>query len=1054
MAAYAALVSLMHIIDTIEHHHSPPISIHKQQVESLTLIVTFLQEFLESYKSPVADGDEADPLEMRIADAAYAAEDVIESHIVDKLQLSRSKVAKIDTAYIAEDAVESHIVDKVQLRRSKEAKISCFFNCFGGSKNDSSNHDDEHINLYQDHGKKEAMETAAAADEGDVVGEDVSCIDFYEDLQQVIEEMNVIKKEAMETAAEAQLQRKEFLEGYKSPVADGDEADPLEMRIVDAAHAVEDVIESHIVNVIKLGRSSPNKIFLQGYVVDAAHGDEEVNSREEVSFINFYQDLQQVIEEMNVIKKEAMETSAESQLQRKVSSTRAGSLTSSSTVKESMMVGFDDVQLQLLDKLTGGNRNRQIIPITGMGGIGKTTLARHIFEHALVNQHFDIRAWTTISQTYNVRETLREVLHQASGDSRNDLSDENELGENLYKYLWGRRYLIILDDMWSVEVWYKIRFFFPDYNDGSRVIVTTRLSNLAAELTNSNSIGMRFLDDVCSWSLFSKTVFGDEVFPLHLEEIGKKIVGKCKGLPLSIAVIGGLLAKSELTLEYWERIEKNLSSIVNSENDEYCLRVLKLSYDHLPAYLKPCFLYMGTFGEDKQIGVSELMRLWVSEGFLKPIINKSSKTIAKEYLKELVDRNLILVHKLGKLGNIKYCKMHDLLRDLSFQEAEKQRFYYVLGQHCPQGINSQRRIVITRSTSDEIVSQRSRSFICGAYTDCRLLDFRFLRTLTTTSSSKYLEENVFQLVNLRYLSREFREGFQIPSSISLMWNLQTLIVTYKGELTTAPVEIWKMHQLKHLEIVGFRGMYLPDPGSGHSDVMMENLETLKGVIDFNLNEEVVKRIPNIKKLYIRYRHKVMDRVKCLSYLQCLSKLESLKCDIGYGCYEYLQSISFPHSLKKLFLECGDFFHLEEILEKIGSLPLLEKLQLFLGRFATRSWEIVEGQFPSLKYLKLWKCRDMECWNTLEGSCLPRLEQLHLWGMASLEEFPSEIGEIATLKSIELWYCSESAVVSLKKIVEEQEELQGDSPFHVIVRSSNVSQELQRLATPNFRVVKR
>ncbi|XP_057801533.1 putative late blight resistance protein homolog R1B-23 [Salvia miltiorrhiza] len=870
-----------------------------------------------------------------------------------------------------------------------------------------------------------------------------------------------IDKQQVESLTQTVIFLQEFLEGYKSPVADGDEADPLEMRIVDAAHAVEDVIESHIVNVIKLGRSSPNEEFLQGYVVDAAHAAEEVNSGEEVSCIDFYEDLQQVIEEMNVMKKEAMEIVAEAQLQRKVSSTHAGSLTSSSNVKESMMVGFDDVQLQLLDRLTGGNRNRQIIPITGMGGIGKTTLARHIFEHTLVKQHFDIRGWTTISQTYNVRETLREVLHQVSEDSRNDLSDENELGENLYKYLYGRRYIIILDDMWSVEVWDKMRFFFPDYNDGSRVIVTTRLSNLATELTNSNSLDMRFLDDVSSWSLFSKTVFGDEVFPLQLEEIGKKIVGKCKGLPLSIAVIGGLLAKSELILEYWEHIEKNLSSIVNSENDEYFLRVLKLSYDHLPAYLKPCFLYMGMFEEDEEIRVAELMRLWVSEGFLKPIINKSSKTIAKVYLKELVDRNLILVHKLGAVGNIKYCKMHDLLRDLSFQEAEKQRFYYVLGQHYPRGINSQCRIVIPRSTSAmtvrdamETMSSRARSFICHGDTVPELLDFRFLRTILSTYkySGGCLDENVFQMVNLRYLSARFRSGFQIPSSISLLWNLDTLIVSCWGEPMTAPVEIWKMHQLKHLEIVGLGGMYLPDPLSGDSDVMMENVETLKGVIDFNLNEEVVKRIPNIKKLYIRYRHKVMDRdrVKCLSYLQCLSKLESLTCIIDDGSDdEYLQSISFPHSLKNLCLGCGKF-HLEEILEKIGSLPLLEKLTLYKGQFARRRWEIVEGQFPCLKYLSLGACADMECW-TLEGSCLPRLEQLHLSWMESLDEFPSEIGEIPNLKSIELVGCSESMAVSLKKIVDEQEELQGEPSIHVLVKSFNVSQELQSLATPNFRV---
>ncbi|XP_057770043.1 putative late blight resistance protein homolog R1A-10 [Salvia miltiorrhiza] len=980
MAAYGALVSLMHIIDRIENHPSPPISIDKHQVQSLTQNVTFLQDFLDGYMPPVVDDHEADPLERGIADAVYAAEDVIESQIVVQID-NRSTIV---------------------------GKMISF------------------INLFR------ALCKCATIEE-----------DFNHDLQQVMEEiLNVIKKEAMEIAA-----------------------DPLEMRIADAAYAAEDVIESHIVDVIKLGAygsseqatSILRKLLEKGcysLFSDSSEADDLLESLiavdpqlqiKGVSCINFYQDLQQVIEEMNVIKKEAMGIAAEPKLQRKVS------LTSSSAVKESMMVGFDDVSLELLDRLTRGHRNRQIIPITGMGGIGKTTLARHIFEHPLVKHHFDICGWTTISQTYNVRETLRGLLCQVRGDSGGDLSEE-DLGVELRKYLLCRRYLIILDDMWSVELWENMMVFFPDNNDGSRIIVTTRLSNLAAELTHSNSICMRLLDDVSSWNLFSKTVFGDEGFPPQLEEIGKKIVEKCNGLPLPIVVIGGLLAKSELTLEYWEHIQKNLSSIVNSENDEYCLRVLKLSYDHLPVYLKPCFLYMGTFEEDKEIKVSNLINLWVSEGFLKPIVGKSLETIAEEYLKELIDRNLILVLELGFIGNIKYCYMHDLLRELSLKEAQKQRFYYVLSQQCPQGINSQRRIVIPEIILDGKVLESmslARSYICHDYTVPQLLDCRLLRTLTTYMFfDEHLIGNLFQLVNLRYLRVHFSAGMQIPSSINLLWNLHTLIVISSWCLT-APVEIWKMCKLKYVKFP-LLGIYLPDPPSDDI-IIMENLETLKGVIDFNLNEGVIQRIPNIKKLYIKYKDKLIDRVKSLSYLQCLSKLETLHCIFLGGSDDYLESISFPQSLKKMYLECGKF-HLEEILEKMASLPLLQKLKLCDGQFGRRSWEIVEGQFPRLKYLRLIECADMECW-TLEGFCLPRLEQLHLSYMESLEEFPSEIGEIATLRSIELEECSESMAMSLKRIVDEQEDLQGDPSFHVRVESSEVSQELQSLATPNFRIVK-
>ncbi|XP_057775514.1 putative late blight resistance protein homolog R1A-10 [Salvia miltiorrhiza] len=534
MAAYGALVSLMHIIDRIEKHPSPPISIHKQQVESLTQNVTFLQDFLDAYISPVVDDHEADPLERRIADAVYAAEDVIESQIV----------------------LQIHNQSRIR------GKMSSF------------------INLFRARCKCTTID------------------------------------------------RNEF----------------------------------------ELG----------------------VNASEE-----FYHDLQQVIEEMNLIKKEAMEIAAAAQLQTKVSSSHVVSSTSSSSVKESKMVGFVEVLLEVLDKLSGGQLSRQIIPIMGMGGTGKTTLARHVFQHALVKEHFDICAWTTISQTYNLKETLREVLFQASGHSSSDLS-EGELGLRLYQYLWGWRYLIIMDDIWSIEVWDKMRSSFPDCNNGSRIVITTRLSNLTSQLGESYGVGMKFLDKRSSWDLFCKTVFGGESFPPELKKIGKNIVANCKGLPLSIATIGGLLAKSERTREYWARIEQNLNSIVITNNDEFCLKILRMSYTYLPNYLKPCFLYMGVFEEDRSIRASMLKKLWVSEGFLKPASGKCWETIAEEYLKELVDRNLILVDELGFSGNVKFCKIHDLLRDVCLKEVEKERFYHII-EKTPSVIDKERRRVVFKN---------------------------------------------------------------------------------------------------------------------------------------------------------------------------------------------------------------------------------------------------------------------------------------------------------------------------------------------------------------------
>ena len=363
------------------------------------------------------------------------------------------------------------------------------------------------------------------------------------------------------------------------------------IRISDASHVAEDVIESYIIDTIH-------------FPVDGVD--------EQISCIHFYQDLQNVIEDLDMMKKEVAGITTKKVVhQRNVGSDDAG-LRSNSTEKNHLMVGFDDVLLQLLDRLTDGNTSRQIIPIVGMGGIGKTTLAKGAFKHALIKEHFDICVWATISQDYNIVETLREVLTRAGGSS--STMDEKELEVRLFKCLWGRRYLIILDDMWD-----RLKFSFPDCHEGSRIVVTTRMSNLGAHLTNSNSLfKIGFLDEVSSWTLFSKIVFGEQSFPTQLESIGKKIVEKCKGLPLSIVVIGGLMAKSELTLKYWEHIEENLSLIVNSDNDDYCLTILRLSYNHLPAYLKSCFLYMGVFEEDSVIDPSKSCNY----GFLRDFLNQ------------------------------------------------------------------------------------------------------------------------------------------------------------------------------------------------------------------------------------------------------------------------------------------------------------------------------------------------------------------------------------------------------------------------------------------------
>ncbi|KAL2515612.1 Disease resistance protein RPP13 [Forsythia ovata] len=312
---------------------------------------------------------------------------------------------------------------------------------------------------------------------------------------------------------------------------------------------------------------------------------------------------------------------------------------------KSSMVGLDDDIKKIKDRLTGGSSNLETLSVVGMGGIGKTTLTRKVFDDGFSVYHFHIRAWVTVSQEYNERELLLELLDSMKKptDKLREKSFE-QLAEYLYKTLKGTRYLIVLDDMWDTKVWDKVKRSFPNDKNGSRIMVTTRLENVGGYANScSTPHHMRFLNEGESWNLFCENVFGKDGCPTELKQIGKKIVQNCQGLPLAIVVIAGLLSKATKTQHYWTYIGENLSSVIAS-NDDNCSKILSLSYKHLPHHLKGCFLYIGIFPEDSNICVSKLVKLWVGERLLKPVRSKRLEDVAREYLLELVDRNLILVH--------------------------------------------------------------------------------------------------------------------------------------------------------------------------------------------------------------------------------------------------------------------------------------------------------------------------------------------------------------------------------------------------------------------------
>ncbi|KAL7115018.1 hypothetical protein ACP275_04G157900 [Erythranthe tilingii] len=789
----------------------------------------------------------------------------------------------------------------------------------------------------------------------------------------------------------------------------------LESQIAAAAYAAEDVIESHVVDQIQAMEDAKRySARLLRYLKKAVTSTESDVVEDQIhggstSLI----DLQTVIEEMDSIKKKVIEFKDDHNMQPTYSMRAIPSMPLITTDKNTM-VGFDEQLLQLLDKLTGQRSNRQIIPIVGMAGIGKTTLAQNAYEHSLIVHHFDIRTWVTISQEYNVRELFVQLLSSLISEMDSETS-EQLLGEKLHKMLWGRRYLIVMDDIWSVEAWEEVSRFFPDNNNGSRIVVTTRISSVAIHF-DSSCLELTFLDEDKSWKLFCEKAFGQVGCPSELEGIGKEIVKKCKGLPLSISVIGGLLGRSNRTQKYWKNMAKDLNSILDSEEDENCLSILSLSYTYLPVYLKPCFLYMSIFPEDDEIRVSQLIKLWVAEGFTKLKESQSLEEIARGYLNDLIDRNLILKYKLGSTGKVKTCKIHDLLRDLCIKVAQKDKFVYIM-EDIPQEVEKERRIVCNRKGVLDTLQLASLTRTLVTKIDGRFPNNKLLRVMSfnNRAKKKYVRRHIVDQVNMRYLAYNkynlFSFSVKLLLSIDTLWNLQTIII---GREIEAPSQIWEMRQLMHVNIYK---LYLPDPPENQqkNEFVLQNLQTLKKVVNFVWSDEACKRVVNLRKLHIKYdSHSKISNDYSFHNISRFHKLESLVF-FSHGPANLLQKLTFPSLLKKLRLDgCNVRW---EDLTVIGSLPYLEVLKLNVGRVEGAVWNPVEGEFLRLKFLSIFYF-DMVNWN-VDSSHFPVLEKLVLRGMKKLEEIPLDIGEIPTLRLIELNRCSKSVAISARKIAEEQ-----------------------------------
>uniref|UniRef100_F6HVC0 Disease resistance RPP13-like protein 1 n=1 Tax=Vitis vinifera TaxID=29760 RepID=F6HVC0_VITVI len=665
-----------------------------------------------------------------------------------------------------------------------------------------------------------------------------------------------------------------------------------------------------------------------------------------------------------------------------------------SLFNEPQVHGRDDDKNKIVDLLLSDES--AVVPIIGMGGLGKTTLARFAYNDDAVVKHFSPRAWVCVSDEFDVVKITKAILGAISQLS-NDSNDFNKLQVELSQSLAGKRFLLVLDDVWNknYEDWNNLRSPFKGGAKGSKVIVTTRNTHVALmmepSVTYHHSLKPLSYDDC--WSVFVQHAFENRDIQEHpnLKSIGKKIVEKCDGLPLAAKVLGGLL-RSKHRDDEWEHI---LNSKIWILPDTECgiIPALRLSYHHLPAQLKRCFVYCATFPQDYEFKETELILLWMAEGLIQPLEgNKQMEDLGAEYFRELVSRSFF--QQSGNGGS--QFVMHDLISDLAqsvagqlcfnLEDKLKHDKNHIILQDTRHVSYNRYRLEIFKKFEALNEVEKLRTFIAlpiyGRPLWCSLTSMVFsclfpkLRYLRVLSLSGYfikeLLNSVGDLKHLRYLNLSRTEIERLSESISELYNLQALILRECRSLRMLPTSIGNLVDLRHLDITDTLSLKKMPPHLGN----LVNLQTLpKFIVEKNNSSSSIKELKKLSNirgtLSILGLHNVADAQDAMDV-----------------------DLKGKHNIKDLTMEWGNDFddtrneqNEMQVLELLQPHKNLEKLTIsFYGGGIFPSW-MRNPSFSLMVQLCLKGCRNCTLLPSLGQ--LSSLKNLRIEGMSGIKNIDVE-----------------------------------------------------------------
>ena len=501
----------------------------------------------------------------------------------------------------------------------------------------------------------------------------------------------------------------------------------------------------------------------------------------------------------------------------------------SSFIAEPKVFGREDVKKKIVEFLLTQARDCEFLlvyPIVGLGGIGKTTLAQLVYNDVRVSSNFDTKIWICVSEAFSIKRILCSIIESITG-GKCDVLDLDVLLRKVKELLKGKRYFMVLDDVWnktqqlafglSQEKWNTLKSVFKCGSKGSSILVSTRDEVVAAIMGTCQAYPLHGLSDNEWWLLFKQYAFGNDKEEREELLIGKDIVKKCGGLPLAAQALGGLMRSRSGENEWLEVKESKLWDL---EQENSILLSLRLSYFYLTPTLKRCFAFCCMFPKDTKIKKETLIHLWMANGFISSRENLEVEDVGSMIWNELCQKSFFQDIEMNDYSADISFKMHDLAQS-------------IMGQECMY-LENANMTSLSKSThhicfhSDDLLSLNEGAF----------KKVESLRTL-------------FQLDHNR------PKHDHLPTNRSLR------------VLCTSSLQVPSLESLIHLQYLELR--------SSNINILPDSICNLQKLEILNVKHCRLSCLPKGLSCLQNYRHLIIDDADLLSKLfPCIRKLTSLR----------------------------------------------------------------------------------------------------------------------------------------------------------------------------------